>query len=173
MAADGGMSRNLMRWMARNAVMLDALAHATKDDTVFVQISFADQHRNSEFVFDCKWGLGTTLFGSETEHAAAARWQTERLLWLALRPDSPSALSILPAELLKAIVTHVWSGSEYDLRRSLDEGDGEGIITLKLTIDGEVVEWRVRQGTRPCTMWVWRAISYPSWRQTRRWQTAW
>ena len=91
--------------MTRNSNVLQALGDATEDETIFVMIcpvgkgwasAPAEVERHRECIGACGWGLRAALFGSEDDLAAAARWRSERLLWLGAQPQSGSLLSTQP-----------------------------------------------------------------------------
>ena len=118
----------IRHWMVRNRDgVLQALCNATLDPlaSVYVQICCVggafpgyEEINVSELRNPASdWGLFTSSFGSETDYAAAARWQTERLLWLGARPSSSdSLLSKLPPEVVRQVADALWKGSELDMR---------------------------------------------------------
>ena len=84
MALDGGMAFNIHAWLARNATAVDTLGSAAEDDTLFLALEVVGRPMHvmlpdhGEYIGACDWGLRTTLFGSEADHAGRTAASEER-----------------------------------------------------------------------------------------------
>ena len=67
--------------------------------------------------------MRSSIFASETDHAAEARWRLERVVWLGAQPDSGSPFSKLPNETVHHLLDLLWRGSPFaPAGRDLDDG---------------------------------------------------